>query len=144
MKRMKANGIADSMIDPWGDSYSLWQSVPVACDGHIARDPQGKDDLSKANRVAVPQVEAPVPINPDRIDAIIIPIARHRLVPRQPIIERNVRKPGAVDVLQENDPVARTEDAGCIFAIAIPIPGESHIARIAQIKAYLSVAFRIA
>ena len=49
-------------------------------DGHVSVETQGEDDICKANGVTVAQVEGAVAIDPNRIDSIIIPIPRDRLV----------------------------------------------------------------
>ena len=114
--------------------YLLGLSIPVPSNGHIAWIAQAEDDLCKAIGVAVAQEEGAVAIDSNRVGAIPVPVACHRLVAGQAIIQRDIGKTRFICVLQEDHPVARAEDAGRIDAIPIPIPGNAHIPNVPQVE----------
>src|SRR5215208_5998950 len=115
----------------------LWLSIPVTCDRDIPGIAQPKDKLGKAIGVLVAQIELAAAVDPNRIDPVIIPIPHHRLISRQSIVESNIREARVVGVLQENHAVAGPEDARRILAIPIPVTGNTYIAWIAELEAYL-------
>jgi hypothetical protein len=112
----------------------LRQPIPVPGNGQVTWDAQTKDKVSEANRIAVAQQELSVTVNPDCVNAIIVPIPGHRSVARDPIIDLDIGKACGVCVLQVERSIAGAEDTGRIEAIAIPIASDPHIARDAQGK----------
>src|SRR5215216_3311119 len=110
--------------------YRLWFRIPVAGNGHVTRDSETEDNIGKAEGVAVTQIENPAPIDADRVDTVLVPIADDRLISREPVIQGNICETRLVRVLKENDPIGRPEDTGRILSIAVPIARNPHIADI--------------
>src|SRR5689334_16725436 len=84
----------------------LRQPIPVAGNRHVTGNAQAKDNIRKADRIAVAQHELTITIDSDRVDAIIVPVSRHRLIARDAIVDLDIGKTRDIRVLQVQGPIA--------------------------------------
>ncbi len=116
------------MVQFYSKNRILGQIVPVACDGHVAGVAQAEDDDGKPIGVLVAQEECPSAVDANRVYPSIVPVTHDRLIAGQSIIQSIVRKACVVGVLEEDHPIARTEDTGRVYAVAVPVSGNPRIA----------------